>query len=128
MQGVRIPDIDGRFNGTFAVVTEVGHPVSAAGIYRLRHRVYNGRNAGVGVAWAAVCSAEKAALTSLSSLANGYFCQDLFSNGTGIKSKTRNREHAQSAVSKNDLITGEAGRRHQNHLNGGTQRLTGGNL
>ena len=43
-----------RFNGTYAAIVPAGYQVMIAGIYRLRSRVANPKNAGVKGAWARI--------------------------------------------------------------------------
>ena len=44
----------GRFDGTYAAIVPKGYPAMIAGIYRLRFRVANPKNAGVKGAWARI--------------------------------------------------------------------------
>lgn len=44
----------GRFDGTYAAIVPVGYGAMIAGIYRLRFRVANSKNAGVKGAWARI--------------------------------------------------------------------------
>lgn len=44
----------GRFDGTYAAIVRRGYPAMIAGIYRLRFRVANPKNAGVKGAWARI--------------------------------------------------------------------------
>lgn len=44
----------GRFDGTYAAIVPRGYPAMVAGIYRLRFRVANPKNAGVRGAWARI--------------------------------------------------------------------------
>lgn len=44
----------GRFDGTYAAIVPLGYPAMIAGIYRLRFRVANPKNAGVKGAWAGI--------------------------------------------------------------------------
>lgn len=44
----------GRFDGTYAAIVPSGYPAMIAGIYRLRFRVANPKNAGVKGAWARI--------------------------------------------------------------------------
>lgn len=44
----------GRFDGTYAAIVPAGYPAMIAGIYRLRFRVSNPKNAGVKGAWARI--------------------------------------------------------------------------
>lgn len=44
----------GRFDGTYAAIVPAGNPAMVAGIYRLRFRVANTKNAGVKGAWALI--------------------------------------------------------------------------
>ena len=44
----------GRFDGTYAAIVPAGYPAMIAGIYRLRFRVANPKNAGVKGAWARI--------------------------------------------------------------------------
>jgi hypothetical protein len=44
----------GRFDGTYAAIVPAGYPAMLAGIYRLRFRVANTKNAGVKGAWARI--------------------------------------------------------------------------
>lgn len=44
----------GRFDGTYAALVPKGYPAMIAGIYRLRFRVANPKNAGVKGAWARI--------------------------------------------------------------------------
>ena len=44
----------GRFDGTYAAMVRKGHPAMIAGIYRLRFRVANVKNAGVKGTWARI--------------------------------------------------------------------------
>jgi hypothetical protein len=45
---------DGTFNGTYAAIVREGFPAMVAGIYRLRFRVSNPKNANVRSAWASI--------------------------------------------------------------------------
>lgn len=44
----------GRFDGTYAAIVRRGYPAMIAGVYRLRFRVANPKNAGVKGAWARI--------------------------------------------------------------------------
>ncbi len=44
----------GRFDGTYAAIVPTGYPAMIAGVYRLRFRVANPKNAGVKGAWAGI--------------------------------------------------------------------------
>ena len=44
----------GRFDGTYAAIVPKGYPAMIAGVYRLRFRVANPKNAGVKGAWARI--------------------------------------------------------------------------
>lgn len=44
----------GRFDGTYAAIVPLGYGAMIAGIYRLRFRVTNGRNAGVASTWKSI--------------------------------------------------------------------------
>ena len=44
----------GRFDGTYAAIVRRGQPAMIAGVYRLRFRVANPKNAGVKDAWARI--------------------------------------------------------------------------
>jgi hypothetical protein len=44
----------GRFDGTYAAIVPAGYPAMITGIYRLRFRVANPKNAGVKGAWARI--------------------------------------------------------------------------
>ena len=44
----------GKFDGTYAAIVPTGYPAMIAGIYRLRFRVANPKNAGVSGAWARI--------------------------------------------------------------------------
>jgi len=44
----------GRFDGTYAAIVPTGYPAMIAGVYRLRFRVANPKNAGVKGAWARI--------------------------------------------------------------------------
>lgn len=44
----------GRFDGTYAAIVPTGFPAMLAGIYRLRFRVANPKNAGIKGAWARI--------------------------------------------------------------------------
>lgn len=52
----------GQFDGTYAAIVSKGHPAMIAGIYRLRFRVVNPKNAGVKGAWAGIHQRNKDAL------------------------------------------------------------------
>ena len=52
----------GEFDGTYAAIVSKGHPAMIAGIYRLRFRVVNPKNAGVKGAWAGIQQRNKEAL------------------------------------------------------------------
>lgn len=52
----------GQLDGTYAAIVSKGHPAMIVGIYRLRFRVVNPKNAGVKGAWAGIQQRNKEAL------------------------------------------------------------------
>ena len=60
--GSGVADSAGKFNGTYAAFVPVGNPAMIAGIYRLRFRVANPKNAGVKNAWGRIKQSNAEAL------------------------------------------------------------------
>lgn len=60
----------GRFDGTYAAFVPDGYPCMVAGIYRLRFRVSNPKNAGVKGAWAGIHQRNREALELVNSIRN----------------------------------------------------------
>jgi hypothetical protein len=58
----------GRFDGTYAAFVPDGYPCMIAGIYRLRFRVSNPKNAGVKGAWAGIHQRNRGALELVNSI------------------------------------------------------------
>lgn len=58
----------GRFDRTYAAIVPQGHPAMIAGIYRLRFRVANPKNAGVKGAWARIHANNREAFDRLQAL------------------------------------------------------------
>jgi hypothetical protein len=56
------PETSAQFNGTYAVIVPSGYGCQVAGIYRLRFRVANPKNAGVKGAWARIHQGNRWAL------------------------------------------------------------------
>ena len=52
--GFSVATEGGRFDGTYAAIVRRGYPAMIAGVYRLRFRVANPKNAGVKGAWARI--------------------------------------------------------------------------
>ncbi len=71
--GVPVAREGGRLDGTYAAIVLRGHPAMIAGIYRLRFRVANPKNAGVKGAWARIYQGNRDAFELLLSIraANG---------------------------------------------------------
>lgn len=60
-----VTDANGRFNGTYAAIVQIGHPAMIVGIYRLRFRVANPKNAGIKGAWARIHQSNREAFEFL---------------------------------------------------------------
>lgn len=58
----------GRFDGTYAAIVPKGYGAMIAGIYRLRFRVSNPKNAGVKSTWAGIYQRNKEALELVNSI------------------------------------------------------------
>lgn len=63
--GYSVADDEGKFNGTYAAFVPSGFQAMIVGIYRLRFRVANTRNAGVSGAWARIHQSNREALAAL---------------------------------------------------------------
>jgi len=60
--GCSVATEGGRFDGTYAAIVRRGQPAMIAGVYRLRFRVANTKNAGVKGAWARIHQNNREAL------------------------------------------------------------------
>lgn len=77
----------GQFDGTYAVIVLKGHPAMIAGIYRLRFRVVNPKNAGVKGAWAGIHQRNKEALELVNRIRATYKLQPITPPSANIKLK-----------------------------------------
>lgn len=59
--GFSVATEGGRFDGTYAAIVRRGQPAMIAGVYRLRFRVANPKNAGVKGAWARIHTSNREA-------------------------------------------------------------------
>ena len=69
----------GRFDGTYAAFVPDGYGAMIAGIYRLRFRVSNPKNAGVKGAWAGIHQRNREALELVNSIRSASGCEPLTS-------------------------------------------------
>ncbi len=77
----------GQFDGTYAAIVSKGHPAMIAGIYRLRFRVVNPKNAGVKGAWAGIQQRNKEALELVNRIRASYKLQPITPPSANIKQK-----------------------------------------
>lgn len=77
----------GQLDGTYAAIVSKGHPAMIAGIYRLRFRVVNPKNAGVKGAWAGIQQRNKEALELVNRIRATYKLQPITPPSANIKPK-----------------------------------------
>jgi hypothetical protein len=94
--GHPVTTVGGHFDGTYGAIVLNGHGAMIAGIYRLRFRVANRKNAGVTNAWARIHQNNRDALELLDRVRQAHSLAPLGTNQA--KKKTRNQGDEQAVA------------------------------